>query len=345
MLAIHDKKEGFSSDWIRYCKDNDIPFKRVNCYSNDIIHQLADCDALMWHFHHANSKDILFAKQLIYSLQCSGMVVFPDFHTSWHFDDKIGQRYLLEAIEAPLVPSYIFYDKQDALEWIKETDYPKVFKLRRGSGSSHVRIVKDQHTAKKLVKQSFGKGFNLYDAVPNLKERWRKYRAGLSGFSDVLKGVIRLVYTTDFNRVAGKEKGYVYFQDFIPGNEFDIRIVVIHNKAFAVKRMVRENDFRASGSGFNKYEKENFKEETLQLSFELAEKLKAQTLALDYLFEDGAPKLVEVSYGYSKEVYEPCTGYWDRSLNWHEGPFNPQEWMVDSVLKEVQKKQTQSVVQ
>lgn len=26
-----------------------------------------------------------------------------------HFDDKIGEQYLLEAVDAPVVPGYVFY--------------------------------------------------------------------------------------------------------------------------------------------------------------------------------------------------------------------------------------------
>src|SRR6056297_501216 len=153
-IAIHHSPSGFSSHWIDYCKKNNIPYKIVNCYKNSIISDLKDCDALMWHFHQTNHKDILFAKELIYSLQSAGKKVFPDFHTAWHFDDKVGQKYLLEAIDAPLVPSYVFYDKEKALDWIEKTDFPKVFKLRRGAGSAHVKLAETPNEAKKLVRKA-----------------------------------------------------------------------------------------------------------------------------------------------------------------------------------------------
>jgi len=342
-IAIHHREDGFSSSWINYCKEHGIGYKLVNCYDTDIVDQLADCDALMWHFHQANCRDILFAKQLLYSLQTTGKVVFPDFHTAWHFDDKVGQMYLLESVGAPVVPSYIFYDKEQALEWVNKTDFPKVFKLRTGSGSSQVRLIKERSAAVKVVKQAFGKGFSQYAATSNFRERWRKYRKGDSGLFDLVKGLIRFGYTTDFDRVAGKEKGYVYFQDFIEGNDFDIRVIVIDDKAFAIKRIVRENDFRASGSGYIEYEKKNFKTETVKLSFEIAKKLKSQSLAIDYVFRDGQPMIVEISYGYIKEAYERCTGYWDKELRWYEGKFNPQGWMVESVLKKIQRR-TEKVI-
>jgi len=334
-IAIHHSKNSFSENWINYCKEKSIPFKIVNCYNNNIISDLDDCDALMWHFHQANSKDVLFAKQLLYSLQMAGKKVFPDFNTCWHFDDKVGQKYLLEAIGAPLVPSYVFYDKSEALEWVNQAEFPKVFKLRRGAGSSHVKLVKDKRTAKSIIRKAFAKGFSQYDAVSNLKERWRKFRQGDVSMVTVAKGIARLAYTTDFDRITGREKGYVYFQDFIPNNKFDIRVIVINKRAFAIKRKVRKNDFRASGSGIVSYDKVFFNKELIKLSFDVSLKIRSQCLAIDYVLDCENPRIVEISYGFVKEVYYDCEGYWDVNLNWHRGEFNAQSWMVDDLVENI----------
>ncbi len=334
-IGIHHTKGLFSDRWIGYCEEKYIPYKLVNCYANDIIDQLDDCDALMWHFHHASPKDFLFARQLLYSVQLSGRAVFPDFHTMWHFDHKVGQKYLLEAIGAPLVPTHVFYDKKEAMAWANDTGFPKVFKLSTGGGSQNVRLVKDRAQAMKLIKRAFGKGFSQYAAWSNLKERIRKYRKGLTSLYDVFKGIIRLGYPTGFARVKGREKGYVYFQDFIPGNDSDIRVVVIGQKAFAIKRMTRENDFRASGSGTIFYDKALFDVDIIKLSFDLADKLKSQCVAFDFVYDNKDPLLVEISYGFTPEGYDPCPGYWDNKLNWYEGSFNPYGWMVEGVLKAI----------
>lgn len=335
-IAIHQKENDFSSKWISYCKKNGIDYKIVDCYSNLIINDLNDCDALMWHINQSNPKDFLFAKELLYSLQAAGKVVFPDFNTAWHFDDKVGQQYLLEAIGGPLVPSYVFYDKQMALEWIEETTFPKVFKLRGGAGSSNVKIARTKKEGRDFVNRAFGRGFSRYDKIGSLKERWYKYRKGKGSMWDLTKGVLRLGKTTEFAKVSGRELGYVYFQDFIPENDHDIRVIVIDGKAFAIKRLVREGDFRASGSGSVLYGREHFDEGTVKLSFELAEKINSQCLALDFVYQNGNPLIVEISYGFIKEVYYECEGYWDRDLNWYPGPFDAQGWMVESVVKEIQ---------
>ena len=333
MIAIHHSKGSFSDRWIAYCKANEIAYKIVDCYQSDIMHQLDDCDALMWHINHQNSKDVLFAKQLLYSVHAAGKRVFPDYNTAWHFDDKVGQKYLLEAIGAPLVPTWIMYNKKDALVWAEKNSFPKVFKLRGGAGSANVRLAKTKSEAVQLIEKAFGRGFSQYDSFGNLKERIRKYKLGKTDIFDVVKGFVRIIYPTKYTMVAGRERGYVYFQEFIPENNYDIRVIVIGDKAFAIKRMVRDDDFRASGSGNIRYEKVNFEDTTIKLSFFLSCKLKSQCVAFDYVYQDKQPYLVEISFGFVKEVYDSCVGYWDNEMNWYEGLFDPYGWMVDDLLQ------------
>ena len=331
-IAIHQSDEAFSERWIAYCELKQIPYKIVDCYKNDILQQIEDCSALMWHFHQASAKATLFAKELMYSVEESGRKVFPDFKTMWHFDDKVGQKYLLEAINAPMVPSFVFYTKKEANEWIDKTQFPKVFKLRCGSSSENVRLVKSKAQAVSLINQAFGRGFTHYYAWPNFTERIRKFKHDKTSLFEVFKGFIRLFYTTDFARVAGREKGYIYFQDFIANNDSDIRIIVIADKAFAIKRMVRENDFRASGSGSILFDKELIDEETVKIAFDVSERLQAQSLAYDFVYKNGKPLIIEISYGFAITAYDSCPGYWDKNLLWHPGQFNPQNWMVDQML-------------
>lgn len=296
---------------------------------------MEDCDAFMWHHHHANYKDALFAKQLLYSLQIAGKKVFPDFNTGWHFDDKVGQKYLLEAIGAPLVPSYVFYTKEEALDWIEKTTFPKVFKLRGGAGASNVKLARTKNDARKFVNIAFGKGFPQFGRMTYLKERYKKWRNGKDSFIGVCKGFYRLIVPTEFSKMHSREKGYAYFQDFVLDNKFDIRIVVIgNNKAFGLKRMVRKEDFRASGSGSIIYDKSGVDERCVKISFDVAEKLKTQSLALDFVFDkDNNPLIVEISYGYSIKAYYKCEGYWTDDMEWHEGKgFDIEGWMVENIL-------------
>ena len=262
-IAIHKSTWGFSSDWIEYCVRHNIEYKIVNCYSSDIIKQIDDCDVLLWHHHHMLAKDTLFAKQLLFSVNQAGKVVFPDFYTNWHFDDKVGQKYLLEAIKAPFAPTWVFYDKNEALEWLQRATFPMVFKLRGGSGSSNVRLVKTHSHAKKLVKKAFGRGFSPYNKVGDIKEQIRKFTWEKDRVVCFLKSLRRLVFSTLFARTIGYHKGYILFQKYYEKNKFDIRVIVIGERAFAIKRLVRKNDFRASGSGSIMYDKNEIDADTV----------------------------------------------------------------------------------
>lgn len=339
-IAFHNT-DGFTPRWIDYCKKNDIDFKLVNAYDSNIIEQLKDCDAFMWHHYQANYKDVLFAKQLLFSLEKAGKVVFPNTASGTLFDDKVGEKYLLEAIGAPAVPSYVFYTKQEALNWITKITFPKVFKLRGGAGSANVMLARTAADAKQLVRKAFGKGFPQYSSWSNLKERIRKYRLGKTDLKDVLKGVARFFVKPEFAKMHGSEKGYVYFQDFIPNNTFDLRVIVVGDKAFGVKRLCRKDDFRASGSGSLIYDKTQIDERCVRIAFDISKKLHSQSMGYDFVFDkDNNPLIVEMCYGYAVAAYDFCEGYWDRDMNWHPGQkFNFCGWMVEEVMKEVNTKQ------
>jgi glutathione synthase/RimK-type ligase-like ATP-grasp enzyme len=334
-IAIQHQHGSFSSRWIKYCEEKGISYKIVDCYKSDILDQLKDCDALMWHFSHNSPKDFLFAKQLLYSVQASGKKVFPDYHTVWHFDDKVGQKYLLEAINAPLVPSYIFYSRQSAIEWVNKTSFPKVFKLRGGAGSVNVKLVKNKRIAFGLIKKAFRRGYK-HSSQLDIKERYRLITIGKGSMLSLFKGMARLFISSDFAKIHGREKGYIYFQDYLPNNDSDTRIIVIGDKAFGIKRLVRKGDFRASGSGSLLFEKHEIDERCLKIAFDLIKKLNAQCIAYDFIFDEkNLPLIVEISYGFSVEAYDACPGYWDRDLNWHEGQFNPQEWMIEDLIRSI----------
>lgn len=333
MLAIHQNQGGFFERWVAFCKSQGIAFKSVNCYANDLMEQLNGCSALLWHHNQADPRDMLIAKQILFALEHTGFKVFPDFRTAWHFDDKVGQKYLLERVGAPCVPTWIFYDRRGALEWASGATFPKVWKLRSGAGSANVQLVRTKAGAVQKIKRAFGKGFSRYDAWGSLCERWRRFRIGESTAVDVLKGLVRLVFYPQYARIGGRERGYVYFQEFVPNNDSDIRVVVIDQRAFALKRFVRKGDFRASGSGHFAHEREAFNEEVIRLALKVTYELGAQCLALDFVFDDHRnPLLVEISYGFSPYGYDQCPGYWDNKLRWHEGTFDPYGWMVELVL-------------
>ncbi|UII77603.1 hypothetical protein LV716_07490 [Flagellimonas sp. HMM57] len=340
LVAIHKRLGSFSDRWVRYCENNKIEYILVDCYSSDIIEQLTGAKILLWHWDQEDYKAVLFAKQLIYALEKTNITVFPSIDTSWHFDDKIGQKYLFETLKIPSVPSYVFFEKSKALEWAATTSYPKVFKLRGGAGAINVKLVRTKSKAKKLIKKSFGSGFGVSGRRALFYNRIWHFRKekNLKTLLGIFKGIARLFLKSRLEKVSGKEKGYSYFQDFIPNNKSDIRIIVIGNRSFAIERFVRKGDFRASGSGLIRYlDNQTINFEALKIAFESTKKIGSQCIAFDFVIDEKKkPVIVEISYSFSIAAYDPCPGFWNSSLEWTKGSFVPQEFMLEDVIKEHQ---------
>jgi len=335
-IAIHKSPGSFSDRWIIHCDVKNISYKLVNCYSSDIIEQIKDCNGLMWHWSHEDYKAQNFARQLIYSIEKMGIIVFPSFKTCWHYDDKVGQKYLLEALNAPFVRSYTFYSRDEAYKWINNTKFPKVFKLRGGAGSLNVKLIKKKNEAKKIVRKAFNKGFPLVDRISSFKQRlWMLRRdRNIRAIIHLIKGLIRIVFPPGGIGLLPRQKGYVYFQDFIPKNKFDDRVVIIGNKAIAIRRHNRDGDFRASGSGLITHNSDQFDINTIKLAFYVAGQVNTQSLAFDFLYDDsGNPLIVEISYAYSMgSAYDNCPGYWDKDLKWYNDKVDPQRYIIEDFI-------------
>lgn len=338
-IAIHNEKGSFSDRWIAYCEEENIPYKIVNCYDNDIVSQLSDCDGLMWHWILNDYKAMVCARQISLSLQKKGINIFPDINTSWHYNDKLGQKYLLEAIDAPLVKSYAFYTKAEAMEWIETTMFPKVFKLRGGAGSVNVSLVKTKFKARRLVKKAFGAGFSHINRINRVRNRiWEfKNKRTLPYFIKILGGIVRIFVPNEVERFSHNEKGYIYFQDFIPNNEYDTRLVVVGERCFGVRRFCRKGDFRASGSGVFDANPSLIDKNSVKIAFSVAKALGTQSLAFDFVQDGDNPQIVEISYCFPLGAPDDCAGYWDSNLIWHDEIINAEVYIIKDFIQKCEK--------
>lgn len=337
-IAIHKKEGGFTERWIEYCEKNNFDYILVNCFEPDIIDHLKDCDALLWHFSHGIRGEGLFAKQLIFVVEKGGKVVFPNHNTNWHFDDKIGQKYLFESLNIPCINTEIFYTKKDSLKWSETAVFPKVFKLSSGAGAMNVSLVKSKGEAKRLIRRSFGKGFKNDNRFTIMIDNFKKVLNKQKSIKTFVKFFIKDFLFVLFKN-TGREAGYVYFQEFIPNNNFDTRVIVVGDKAFAIRRFVRENDFRASGSGKIDYDCTKIDTAIIKLAFETSIKIKSQCIAFDFVYDkNNEPLIVEMSYAYTADAYDKCEGYWNSDLSFVKGKFNPYGWMVDNVINQINEK-------
>jgi glutathione synthase/RimK-type ligase-like ATP-grasp enzyme len=305
-VAIHKRKGGYAQKWIEFCNRENIPFKEVDCYSSNIISELENVTHLLWHYHRWEIKNGSVATKLLSVFEQMGIKVFPNLPTRLSFDEKIIQKYLLESIGAPIPETTVFFEKEKALNWLKSKKQ-LVFKLSKGAGSKNVQLV-NATKANRLINKMFGNGMDSFK--PNIP----KYK---KGFLYSLKRylVFRKPLAKHQNKLVGREYGYAYFQEFLPNNDHDIRILTFRNKAVGIRRAVRENSFKASGSGFISYKKEDIPLECIEKAFEVSAKLNFQFMAYDFVLDSNQGyKIVEICHGVAARSYEKCEGFWNKNL-------------------------------
>lgn len=261
-----------------------------------------------------------------------GVRCFPDMKTSWHYDDKIREYYLLRRRDFPAIPTYIFWDRAEALSWLETSDYPLVFKLKGGASSVNVVLVRNHARAERLVKLMFTGGI-VSGLIPgNGNVRWKDY-----GIMKTLKRNVR----TLLRRMQGDEtepfrevhKNYVLFQKYLPNNTFDTRVTIIGDRAFVSRRFVRPGDFRASGGNISDWSQDTIDLRFLEIAFQVSRALDFQCMAYDFLYDEHKnPLISEISYMFPDWTVWTCPGYWDSGMNWHEGHRWPQYCILSDVL-------------
>ncbi len=338
-LAIHKRVGSYSDNWIKFCEKNNIHYKIVNCFDSDIIGQLKNIDGLLWHWNQDDYSSKLVALQIIFTLNKAGIPTYPNYDTAFMFDDKVGQKYLFESIDAPLVRTNVFFNKVDALNWIKKEDFPKVFKLRGGAGAEHVKLLNNKWKAKREIKKIFGKGIPQTNRRVVVKDKVISFRNDSSkdNLLALIKSASRFFIPSKKENSFPREKGYIYFQDFLKGNYFDTRLVVVGKKCMGFIRYNRKNDFRASGSGMWSFDPEKINLEDVEMVFGISEKLGFQSMAYDILSDGAQSKVIEMSCFFgSRKIDKMYLGYWDRELNWHKGSINPPSMIIEDFINSLE---------
>jgi hypothetical protein len=325
--ATQDKSDASSPRWADLLEKAGHQVKWVDVSRTDILSQLKGCEGFMWRWAHFGGMGRIARRLLPVIENCLRIPIYPDQNTCWHYDDKIAQAYLFKAHGIPAPKTWLWFNPCLAKEWAETANYPLVFKLSGGAGSVNVRLVKNVEEALIWINRLFSQRLTSLDNAQfepyAVKQRLK------NAAKSILKGD-KPVYRDNGYEA---QSGYVYFQEYLPDNEFDTRVTVIGNRAFGYRRFNRPNDFRASGSGKFDINPEYIDKETVQLAFDVAKKLGVQSVAIDGLKRGGSPVVGEISYTYVSWMVQACPGHWNSELNWHEGSMWPEEAQIEDFLE------------
>jgi len=337
LVGIHKSSYGRFRPFLKRYEDildyNKIDHLRLDASEPQFWQQVSQLDLFIYNWISIDNERQIALTIIPIIEKIMGIDCYPNMDACWCYDDKIREYFLLKQKGFPIVESWVFWDKKLALEWIKTAELPVVFKLKSGAASSNVVLVKNKASARKLIRKMFGRGiksrripladstgrkdFNLYKTI----HRWGG-------------NVLRKIRQEDISSHWKRHKNYVLFQRFLPNNDFDTRVTVIGDRAFAIRRFTRKNDFRASGSGKIDYDPHKIGMKCIEIAFEISKAMGFQSMAYDFLYdENGEPQFCEISYTYVDTVIYNCPGFFDSQLNWHQGHYWPQYFNLIDALK------------
>lgn len=284
-----------------YMDNYDLNYELVNIDKSDWIDKIGQFDVVVWKPEFMGIKSSQILKEKVFFMQhIMKKRVFPNYETIWHFDSKIAQSYLLKYFKIKTPKTFVSFEYDDVIENAYKFKYPIVVKESNGAGSTGVKLIKD---SKKLI------------SYVNYKFLWEN------------------LFSRKVNSKLYDRFGQVYIQEFLKGNDSDLRITIIGDKyAYGFWRKNRDNDFRASGSGKIDYVK-NIPTNVIKYCSKISKLNKFDSMAYDILYKGDEFLIIEISYGYNDKALYNTKGYYELDdegevLHYTEGNFWPQELWV-----------------
>jgi len=315
--------------------DHAVAYELVDLDRHDWVSAVAEFDAILCKSPVMGRDAAAHFKEKVYFLETHlGKLVFPNFKTVWHYDSKVAQSYILAHAQIPTPHTVASFECHDAEQCLQDSKLPLVFKGSAGAGSEQVWLVRTRDAALAHIQKTFA------------YQLWRE-GIGSSGRAARLLASARMagrswMRTRIMDRLLDRELYRpVYWQEFIDGNDADLRITVIGGRyACAFWRRNRPNDFRASGSGLVDYARP-IPEEALRLCFEFCRKMDYDSMAFDLLVKDGIFAIIEMSYLYVAAAIAGAPGVYERTddgrIEFVSGGREPQDLWVAALLAKLPK--------
>ncbi len=199
------------SHYARFLERNAFPFDIYPIHGADWIEKAQGFDVIIG-FTSSASYHLEEIRTKYYILETHlHKTCYPSYKNILLYEDKKLEAYLSEIYDIPFVTTHLSHCQEDALQLSENLSYPIVSKIVPSSSSVGVQLIRTPKQAQRIIRQAFS-------------ENGRKSHVNYA-----------------------RQKNYVYFQDFIPNDGFDIRVIVTGNMVFGFFRKVLPGDFRASG--------------------------------------------------------------------------------------------------
>ncbi len=248
-IAIAKEAWNLHYHYIKACRELNISYKIIDFFSSNWLEQLSnssfDILILRPSVQYQPWKD-MFDNRIRLLNTYTNIKIFPSPELLWLWESKLKTYEWLQINQLPHIETYIFYNKDEALNFAKTTDLPIVYKANCGSGTSGVKIIKKKSYLFKLINKSFNSGLRTYRKHP-----------------------------------SDKEHGYIILQKYLP-NLLEWRIIRMGKYYFGFQKL-KKGMFH---SGSHQFSYGMPPLELLNFTRELTDKFKFYHLSIDYFINE-----------------------------------------------------------
>ena len=282
LVAILENEDPASSyKWKLACEKAGVKFDIIKLHQNDWLERIRAREysfCLLKPPGEIEPFKQLYDERVYIIVKVLGIKTFPSYEEAYIYENKKLLSYFLKARKIPHPKTFVFYEKNDALQFVNDTEFPIVAKTSIGASGTGVKIIHTREQAVRYVKKAFSRkgirrrfGPNRVTGTP--KKWFNKAIRSPSYFIKKLQQYMK--------RNNDTQKWYVLFQEYIP-HDFEWRVTRIGESYFAHKK-VKVGD-KASGSKGIDYVKPP--EKLLNFVKKTCDENNFKCMSID-LFEDG----------------------------------------------------------
>jgi len=168
----------YHKSYIAACHDLKISYKLIDITKNNWIENIenSNCEIfLFWPSVGMNVWKNLYDDRIKFMTDDLKKKVYPEPKALWLYENKIRTSEWLKIHNLPKPLHWVFYDKNEALNFAETCNYPIVYKTNIGASANGVKIIKNKNILKKLIKQAFSKGITTKGYHPYDRDLGRVY--------------------------------------------------------------------------------------------------------------------------------------------------------------------------
>jgi len=233
-------------NYILACKKKSVDYCSIDIASSDWLDRVNASEADLFINRPEGCFEylkVMYDERLYIISEVLHKIVFPTYQEVKLYENKKMLSYFLEANIIPHAKTKVFYDKDEAFDYVNRAKLPIVAKTSIGAAGSGVKILRSIRTSEKYIKIAFGKQGIKARFGPN------KNKGNLVTWSE--KALMSPMFFVRklknyFHRNSFGQRGYVIFQEYLE-HDFEWRVTKCGDYYYAFQKL--KNGDKCSGCG------------------------------------------------------------------------------------------------